>query len=152
MNAVLKSGKEVRGVNSGAGLQRAAFDFNSGELGSREDPNHMHVYLGMFFEANDYQFICSQVALTADEVPEAAIALAESAKANAAEILRLRAEILGPNGDAQLLARQGNVSDTNTAPRDIARAILEIPPHSSAGSWADVKAEVQKLRQLEKAS
>ena len=151
MNAVLNSGKEVRGVNSGRGLQGAAFDFNVGELGSRENPNHMHTYLGMFPEGNDYQFICSQVALTADEVMEAAGALADSKRAKAEEMLRLRAELLGPDGDAQLLAMQGNVLDSNTAPRAIAMAILGIPPHSSEGSWAEVKAEVQKLRQLEKA-
>lgn len=151
MNAVLNSGKEVRGVNSGRGLQGAAFAFNVGELGSRKNPNHMHVYLGMFPEAADFQFICSQRALTADEVKEAARALVESKRANAEEILRLRAEILGPNGDAQLKARQGNIRDSDTAPRDIARAILGMSPHSSAGSWAEVKAEVQKLRQMNEA-
>ncbi len=151
MNAVLHSSKEVRGVNSGRGLEGAAFDFNSGELGSRKNPNHLHVYLGEFPEANDYKFICSGVALTADEVPEAARALAESKRASTDEILRLRAELLSPEGNAQLLDRQGNVRDTDTAPRDIARAILGIPPHGSAGSWAEVKAEVQKLRQMEDA-
>src|SRR5579871_3961143 len=127
MIAVLQSGKEVRGVNSGRGLQGAAFDFNSGELGSRKNPNHLHVYLGMFQEADEFQFICSEVALTVDEVMEAARALAESKRANTDAIARLRAELLGPNGDAQLLDRQGIVRDTDTAPRDVARAILGIP-------------------------
>ena len=107
MIAVLRRGKEVRGVNSGRGLEGAAFDFNSGELGSRDDPNHLHVYLGMFSGAAEFQFICSQVALTAEEVVEAAIALAESKKAKADEMLRLRAEILGPNGDELLLTSRG---------------------------------------------
>lgn len=148
MKAVLTSGKEVRGVNSGRGLQGAAFDFNSGELGSRQNPNHLHVYRGRLPEGNEFEFICSQVALSVDEIREAAAALARAKEASADELLRLRTEILGPNGDVLLQGRQGKISDTDTAPRDIARAILNIPPHTSAGSWAEVKAEVQKLRQL----
>jgi hypothetical protein len=74
MQITLKNGKNVRGVNGGRGLERAVFDFNSGELGDPQDPLHLHVYLSG--RAEIFAFLCSGSPLSVDEQLEAEDALA----------------------------------------------------------------------------
>lgn len=157
MNAILKSGKEVRGVNSGRGLEGAAYDFNAGEPYTAEqlerplferEINHLHVYLSHSPKGPSYfQFICSDQALTLEELGEATEAVERAREEADAEADELRETLLSPAGDQLIAERQGKNSDKQTASRDLARVLFpEIVQARQNVSWAMVKDEIRRLR------
>jgi hypothetical protein len=152
MNAMLKSGKEVRGVNSGRGLEGAAFDFNTGEPYDEanlakplyeRDIRHLHVYLGDL----PFQFICSQEPLTVGEIGEANKALQAERELRVAEEAALRETLISEAGDQLIAERQRGNSDKQSASRDIVRVLFpEAIAHRQHVSWGEVKAGLQELR------
>ena len=107
MHAILKSGKEVRGANSGRGLEVAAEDFKLGQEFDEEDDQcrHLHVYV----VAGDFEFICSDEELTGIEIEEAGQALSRECRKRDTEAAKLREKLLertegyvGTNTESQI--------------------------------------------------
>ena len=72
-----------------------------------------------------------------------AVAVQQSDEARA----KLRAELLGPNGNALIVKRQNGNHGSNTASRDIVQALMpNVPYKSNIGSWDDVKKVVKLPR------
>lgn len=151
MNAVLKSGKDVRGC-SGSSLKAAAYDFNAGEPYPDEqlerpfmerDIHHLHVYPG----SRSFEFICSGQALTLAELNEARQVVEQVVEDAEAETEKLRETLLSPAGDQLVAERQGRNSDKQTASRDLARVLFpELVQARQNVSWAMVKDEIRRLR------
>ena len=138
MFATLESGKEVQGVNSGRGLEGAAY-----AAATENGRKHLHVYVSV----GPFTFVCSTQTLTAGELSEAEGALALAVQQSDEARAKLREELLGPNGDALIAQRQNGNLDGNTASRDIVQALMpDVPYKSNIGSWHDVKKVVNLLR------
>jgi hypothetical protein len=146
MIVTLSSGKQVRFVGGGRGLENAAYDFNSGDIGSKENPNHLHVYASIGFKT----WLCSGEPLTVSEIYEAVGQAEIDDEELKAEKQALLQRLLTKEGEALIAERQQGNSDKQTASTDICQALDLWQPYKQNASWAVVKATRElKIRNLE---
>ena len=146
MIVTLKSGKQVRFVGGGRGLEGAAYDYNSGDIGSQEHPNHLHVYASLGFKT----WICSRESLTMSEISEAEEQAEIDSEAREAEKQAFLQRLLTEEGEALIAERQQGRNDKENAPSDICQALGLWHPYKRHVSWADVKeARNRKIHDLE---
>lgn len=146
MIVTLRSGKEVRFVGGGRGLEGAAYDYNSGDLGSQKNPNHMHVYPSSGFK----KWICSGEPLAVSEIFEAEAQARIDGEFQEAEKQALLQRLLTEKGEELIAERMGGHNDKQTASTDICQALDLWQPYKQNPSWAVVKeARERKIRNLE---
>jgi len=145
MNVTLKSGKQVRFVGGGRGLEGAALDYNSGDLGSQEEPGHLHVYASEF-----KKWLCSGESLTMAEISEAEEQAEIESDVREAEKQAFLQRLLSEEGEALIAERQQGRNDKENAPSDICQALGLWQPDKRYSSWAEVKeARTRRIHNLE---
>jgi len=134
------NGTTIRIVSSGNGLERAAFDFNSGP-----STGHLHVYVTSVFQDTGRQiYACTDKPLTKEQIIGLDHLYAEVKGAIDAERDELRAKLLGPDGMKFIAERQAGNLDSQTASSDIARA-LDLDGWRGNTNWGEVKQAISML-------
>jgi hypothetical protein len=137
MQIEMNDGTNVRFLNGGS-LSKAAFDFNyANNIG-----DHLHVYLSRGLHG--FEFLCAERTLSEDERSEAERLVQEKMATEDAEQQELLGRLLA-NTDGIIEKMQGSISDKNHAPVHVRRAV-GFEPRNPLRSWADVKAQITRLK------
>jgi hypothetical protein len=142
----LNDGTSVRFCNGGS-LSKAAWDFTT--EASAEDVNkHLHVYMSLGSGLHGFDFMCAGRTLSEKRRIEAEKLVQEKIASDDVEKEKLLQKLLA-NTDGIIEQMQGSVHDKCDAPVHVRRALgfdLRRGSKPTQRSWADVKAEIARLR------